>query len=362
EHGANLLRFHLGVPPERLLDLCDRYAGIKWTPRRILNAIEWRIFKKKIIWCAKAFRKAESILQHKQIDVVLSTWGPIYPHLIVLKLKKRGFRFFWVADIRDEISTYPSLSERNRRRLLPFERKVITDADLITSISKPILDDLRRDCTIDKFLEVRNGYDYEEYHDVNFQPQFTMAYLGNLYLPYITPYKFIHAFADLLRKGQLPANSVFKIIGSLYKDKVPDELSANVKYYDPVSHDEAIRISCTECDVLVMIHASGRKGVYSGKVFDYLATNKPILALYDPNDVVGDLLAKTKSGIVVDEDDYEGIKSSILQCYGIWKNHEVLPRNWEEIRLCSRQYQAMILIKKIESCLENYHCFDNSPD
>lgn len=26
EHGANLLRFHLGVPPERLLDLCDRYG------------------------------------------------------------------------------------------------------------------------------------------------------------------------------------------------------------------------------------------------------------------------------------------------------------------------------------------------
>ena len=59
-------------------------------------------------------------------------------------------------------------------------------------------------------------------------------------------------------------------------------------------HDEALAI-LRQLDVLVMIHPTGRRGVYTGKVFDYLASNKPILALFDPRDVVADLLAETRA-------------------------------------------------------------------
>ena len=93
-----------------------------------------------------------------------------------------------------------------------------------------------------------------------------------------------------------------------------------------------------------MVHQSGRKGVYSGKLFDYLATNKPILALYDPNDVVAPLLAKTKAGFIVDDADKEGIKNMIMKCYQIWKNKEVLPRDWDKIKQYSRRNQVQILL------------------
>ena len=63
-----------------------------------------------------------------------------------------------------------------------------------------------------------------------------------------------------------------------------------------------------DVDTLVVIHSTGRKGVYTGKLFDYLATNKPILALCDPEDVVGRLLNETKAGFTVDNADIEGIK------------------------------------------------------
>ena len=137
------------------------------------------------------------------------------------------------------------------------------------------------------------------------------------------------------------------------KIKIPDNIINNVFEIESVPHDEAIRISTTEVDVLVMIHPLGRKGVYSGKIFDYLATNKPILALYDPDDVVGDLLRERRAGFTVKESDIEGIKSMILKCYSIWKNREVLPRDWNKIKQCRRFNQTKILLDYLSEHLPN---------
>ena len=89
----------------------------------------------------------------------------------------------------------------------------------------------------------------------------------------------------MIEEGRLPENSKIKIVGNFKKLDVPDRISSNVIQCKNVP----IKISLTEVDTLLMMYQSGRKGVYSGKLFDYLATNKPILALYDPNDVVAPL-------------------------------------------------------------------------
>ena len=133
------------------------------------------------------------------------------------------------------------------------------------------------------------------------------------------------------------------------KLNIPDSIKSNVEELDAVIHDEAIRISVYETDVLVMVHPKGRKGVYSEKLLDYLATNKPIIAMYDPTDVVGALMEETKAGFVVDESDIKGIKEVIMKCYRIWQNREVLPRNWDNIRQYSRRYQTRLLIDYLAS-------------
>lgn len=280
------------------------------------------------------------------------------PHHVALNLRKKGYKFFWIADIRDEITKHPYIRKSTTRRLKSIEYTILKNADLVTSVSKPIIDDFKTICPHDRYLEIKNGYDYEEYHGVNFQPKFTMAYTGNFYA-YITPYRWFKAFAELIKEGRIPSDSLIKIVGSRvycrtdYKE--PDEIRRNVIRIPEVPHDEAIRISTTETDVLVMMHPSGRKGVYSGKVFDYLASNKPILALYDPNDVVGELLAETKAGFIVDESDHEGIKEAIVKCYDIWKNRIVLNRDWDKIRQYSRRNQARILLDYLQHNLSAQH-------
>ena len=323
----------------------------RWVLRRVIRALEARIFPGgPCIWRAKACKKVEELFRKNYFDVVLSSYGPLTPHALVLRLLKKGYKFFWVADMRDEMSKLPYHNRMSVKPLAFYERDILEKADLVLSVSKPLIDDFKTMCSHERFLEVRNGYDYEESYEVNFQPQFTMGYIGRFYWM-ATPDNFFNAFSELIEEGKLPEDSRVKIVGNFKKLAVPDRISSNVIQCKDVPHEEAIRISIMEVDTLLMMYKSGRKGVYSGKLFDYLATNKPILALYDPNDVVAPLLAETKAGFIVDDADKEGIKNMIMKCYQIWKNKEILPRDWDKIKQYSRRNQVQILLDYLSNNL-----------
>ena len=100
----------------------------------------------------------------------------------------------------------------------------------------------------------------------------------------------------------------------------------------------------SQCDVLLIIHPTGRKGVYTGKLFDYLASNRTILALADPNDVIAPILEETNSGFIVDNADIEGIKEQIIKCYNLYNNNSMLERDWSNIKKYTRENQVAILL------------------
>ena len=246
--------------------------------------------------------------------------------------------------MRDEMSKWPWLLPINSRRLLFYERRILKDADLILSVSAPLVEDFKQiGGGIDKVIEITNGYDYEEVHDVSFQPVYTMAFIGHFYNS-ITPDKWFGAFSELVAEGALPSDSRILIIGNTSPLAVPENIRQNVFQIRQVDHDEAIRKSL-ETDTLVVVHPKGRKGVYTGKLFDYLATNKPILAICDPDDLIADLLKETRAGFTADETDNEQVKRMLLRCYSIWKNKEVLPRDWDKIRQYSRKNQVGRLLE-----------------
>lgn len=324
----------------------------KLVPRRIVYALVRRLtLDTRRLWRIRAQKHVKMLLDSRKYDVVLTTYGGLAPHMIALAMRRKGYQFYWIADMRDEMSQLklPNDFWQISRRLARPERRIVNHADLVLSVSKPVLDGFRTRATHDRFLEIKNGYDYEEVHETYFQDHFTMGYIGNFYVG-ITPDNWFKAYSELIYEGQLPADSKIKIVGNNIKLNIPDFIKPNVEEIDSVIHDEAVRISVYETDVLVMIHPNnGRKGVYSGKLLDYLATNKPIIAMYDPTDVVGDLMEETKAGFAVDESDIKGIKEAILKCYRIWQNREVLPRNWDAIRRYSRRYQTHLLLDYLES-------------
>lgn len=314
---------------------------------QFLCSLDWRA-----LWRRRACAKARELLDREPADVLLTSYSPLAPHMIALRLRKKGYKFHWVADMRDEMSDHPHHSLHIARRLRRVERIVLREADLVTTVSRPLVDQFRRLCGHDRFLEVRNGYDYEEVRDASFQPRFTLGYVGRFYWE-SRPDNLFEVLAEMKRRGEIPSDFRFRIVGNHLRLVVPEAIRDNVEQEAEVPHDEALAI-LRQLDVLVMIHPTGRRGVYTGKVFDYLASNKPILALFDPRDVVADLLAETRAGFVADNDDREGVRRKILECHRLWRDREVLPRDWEKIRQYRRKNQVGILLKHLEATLRRH--------
>jgi glycosyltransferase involved in cell wall biosynthesis len=59
--------------------------------------------------------------------------------------------------------------------------------------------------------------------------------------------------------------------------------------------------------------------VLSGKVFEYLAAERPILAIVPPEGAAADLIRQTGAGIVVGPDDVEGMTSALRDLHAQWK-------------------------------------------
>lgn len=151
----------------------------RWTVRRITASLLNRIFLDyNLFWGFRVFKKANKLFKENRYDVVLSSYMPISPHLAALNLQLAGHKFFWIADMRDEMSKHPYFSKKYKSAYIAiYERLFLKNADLVLSVSKPILDDFRKMHSSSNYLEVRNGYDYEEVYDVNFQSKFTMGYI-----------------------------------------------------------------------------------------------------------------------------------------------------------------------------------------
>ncbi|MDE5723632.1 MAG: glycosyltransferase [Paramuribaculum sp.] len=332
--------------------LSSRIYDGRWSLRRVAKALEYRLTLNSALWSRKALAASRRAMAVGHFDVVLSTGGhSMVSHRCALKLKREFPEVYWIADMRDElrmpIVRYPIalLHRLSVRRLKKAMRMTLDLSDLLLSVSKPIVDDLRRDSSHGRVLEICNGYDYPEVYGSCFQEKFTMMYLGRFY-PGIYPDNLFAAYVELIDEGRLPADCVIKIVGNPLKIDIPDALRSNVVELPIVDHDEAVRMSIEECDALLMIYSrrAGRKGVYSGKLLDYLATNKPILAISDPGDVVGDLMRDTGAGYAVDEDDIPAIKSAVMECYDLWLNRRAMPRDWDRIKEFRRSRQVGILL------------------
>jgi hypothetical protein len=90
-----------------------------------------------------------------------------------------------------------------------------------------------------------------------------------------------------------------------------------------LSHEESIS-HLLWSDILLLVVGSGRgsEAIYTGKLFEYLAARKPILALADPG-VASQLIETTQAGVVTDPDNIPEISNQITHFYNLWQNNNL---------------------------------------
>ncbi|MFM2135891.1 MAG: hypothetical protein RL021_1291 [Bacteroidota bacterium] len=289
-------------------------------------------------WVKAGLDTLEKIHKGQPVDLIISSYAPAHVHVAAASFVKAHPEVIWIADMRDEMSLNPHLSRSERDQLAGVENSVNDHATAVTSVSRPILDDFRRLLPKVRFFEeVRNGFDHDLGFGSGFNHVFRICYTGTFY-GINKPSTFFKAFLRFLEKNPVPYELQF--VGSSRNFEIPVPLRPHCRFLPKLDYYEAIKVmSCADANLLV-IPKSERKGVYSGKLFDYLSVGKPIIAVVDSNDVAAGLIRDLNAGFVADFDDEEAIVRAVESAYALWKTQTCLPIDAERIRLLHRRVEV----------------------
>ena len=267
-------------------------------------------------WARRSYRHVRAILDDERIDVVFSTYSPAANHWLAMKLK-RATGCAWVADFRDlwtDDPRYKVESAGRRRRDRTLEQRFLTEADAVVGVSESqtrILSDHvpgRRD----RFHTITNGADPEDFAGVAqvrpaaaLRESFTLAYVGQFRETSVCD-QYLGGIAQFLgTDANRRARFRFRVVGQMSPrlERRAIELNVNLSTTGYLSHLEAVREMCA-ADLLLLSTVRGRNGtsIIPGKVFEYLTTGHPILAIGDPESEVIRLIERLNAGVGVPRD------------------------------------------------------------
>lgn len=310
-------------------------AVLPWRVRHAL--VRWLLVSdEQAGWYPFALAAASDLIRRGDIAALYTTSTPYTAHLVGLRLKER-FGLPWVADFRDPWADNPAIrppTPWHRRRIRRWEQQVIAAADRVTVVSEPMAWDLRRaypQVDPQRFLPLPNGFDPDDFDGV--EPagrrpgRMGIVYSGSFY-GQRSAQPFLQALRNVLERGELPRAAVHvRLVGNVGQATLAQVAALGledvVEATGYLPHRRSIAY-LLGADVLLLVVAAGpgSAGVLTGKIFEYLAARRPILALAPPG-AAADLVRESRSGVVVDPDDGPAIERRLVEWYGLWQRGEL---------------------------------------
>jgi glycosyltransferase involved in cell wall biosynthesis len=291
-------------------------------------------------WGNEAFKMIDSLISNPENTILISSYPVEEVILVALRIKKKYPQLKWISDLRDGISINPSYPEKMLAKLKKQELDILHFANGITSVSTPILDHFRsfNESKSVYLSEIRNGFDFETSNLLKFNQLFTIAYVGSFYGER-SPSFFFHAIESLLKEEVLKDFKI-EFVGVGGGVLIPNMLKKYVNVIEKVEYHNAVSIMKSADSLLLILPGGNYKGIYSGKIFDYLGVMKPIIALVDKEDVAAKLIHDCNAGFIANWNNLEEIKSSILKAYQLWETKHSLDFNKELIEQHHRKNQV----------------------
>jgi glycosyltransferase involved in cell wall biosynthesis len=277
-----------------------------------------------VSWNLTAIPAAIRIVRQEGIDVVLTTSPPSSVHLIGAAVKRAtGVR--WVADLRDSLVAHPhrrseSLVVRAKEQgEHAVARLVARGADAIVTVSDAITEEARGFSPRGTVITIANGSDFDDFAGLEYHrgDRFRITHTGSFFGKR-DPRPFLTALAD----SQLDV--VARFVGDFRSaDREWAEglgLGDRLELHPYVPRRRSLELQRDSDALLLLIpEAGGRgKGVLSGKVFEYLAAERPILAAVPPDGAAAKLLEETGAGIVAPPADSGALRAALEELWARW--------------------------------------------
>lgn len=297
----------------------------------------------EIGWLPFAVWRGWRLMRQHKIDVIYSTSCPYTDHLIAWCLKKLTGKP-WLADFRDPWSLHLKAPQFAWRRFWDrkLEKMVLRSADTVVTVTRLIAKDFQRIVPNARYSVITNGFDEDDFQRVDRHKyetdKFNMTYSGILYKER-SPKFFLVALVQLLEeKPALRSQIRVRFVGQLDNPGDSDnynylkslKLDDVIEFIPYVTHLESINyVSTADVALLIIDNVRGSEGIMTGKIFEYLRSGTPILALAPPEGAAAELVRTTKSGLVVASNSVEQIKLAIgdlFQSYRVGTLSHRFPR------------------------------------
>jgi glycosyltransferase involved in cell wall biosynthesis len=277
----------------------------------------------RVLWVKPSVSFLEKYIVEHNIDTIVTSGPPHSLHLIGLELKQK-LNVKWFADFRDPWTTIGyhkslRLSSYAAKKHKKLEHQVLNTADTILVTSKTTKAEFQEITT--KPIEViTNGYDVENVEKQTLDTKFTLAHIGS-FLSERNPLFLWECLVELLQEvPEFKQHLEIKLIGAVSQEvletitkfKLNDYLN-NLGY---VSHKEAIaHQKKSQVLLLIEINSEDTKSIIPGKLFEYMVSNRPIIAIGPNGSDFSDIITQTNTGVFFDYSEKMKLKSVILDFY-----------------------------------------------
>ena len=297
----------------------------------------------RVFWIKPSTRFLSNYLtEHPEIDTIISTGPPHSTHLIAQKLKEKH-QLKWLADFRDpwtQIDFYHDLLPGKRADLKHkrLEKMCLTQADEVITVSDSCATGLKQIGSRPVHV-ITNGYNFPDFDTskIKLDEDFTIVHFGSM--PFArNPQVVWNALSELVAEQPVLASKLkINLIGTVDYQVIEAAETAGLKPYlhiiSAVTHSESLTMQRQAQLLLLAANNTGNvKGILTGKFFEYLGAQRPIVAVGQKNSDLETAFKLTQAGYFSDFNDIKSMKAYISESFILYKEQRLFhaPVNTEQ--------------------------------
>ena len=319
----------------------------------------------RVGWNKYAYSEAKKIIEKENIKTVLTTSPPHSTQLVGLKLKKEfGKNINWIADLRDpwtDIHYYDEFRHTSlaKKKDLNYEKTVLENADRIITVSDEFgkMFAAKSDKTDPhKIFTITNGFDESDFKMKSHPPEdeFVITVTGTMPENY-NPFAFIDAlkittgeFPEVKFRLRLVGNAAETVTQYIENAGLKDSL----ELIPTVPHEKAVEYLFNSTALFLVIpQFKNEKGLIPAKLFEYLASRKPIICLGPEDCEAAEIISKCGAGKTFNRDMQTQLSEYIKELVLKWKSDKNIDIENKLLEKYTRSYQAgqlAAIIKEME--------------
>ena len=277
----------------------------------------------RIFWVKPSVAYLEKYIRENEIDMIVTSGPPHSLHLIGLELKQK-LNLKWLADFRDPWTTIGyhkslRLSNYAAKRHKQLEHQVLNSADTIIVTSKTTKSEFQA-ITSKPIAVITNGFDVEKIEKQTLDIKFSLAHIGS-FLSERNPLILWESLVELLQEiPDFKFHLEIKLMGAVSQEVLETisqfGLNSYLNNLGYVSHAVAVEHQRkSQVLLLIEINSEDTKSIIPGKLFEYMVSERPIIAIGPKDSDFAEIITNTNTGVFFDYSQKARLKQTILDYY-----------------------------------------------